>query len=140
MSRVLPKSIPLAALLTPVVAALTLSGCGLITGSDEFLAQVDSVTVQAPLANSASTTLTFFGYVGANGCVDLKRVDRRAVADTISWRFVSRSRGGSCTQMPITLRYVDSIPSQPARSVHIKVEQRGTPLRRTVTLPLGTVR
>ena len=57
--------------------------------------------------------------------------------DTISWRFVSRSRGGSCTQMPITLRYVDSIPSQPARSVHIKVEQRGTPLRRTVTLPLG---
>ncbi|GAB1341837.1 hypothetical protein [Gemmatimonas sp.] len=140
MSRVLHNSIPLAALLTPVVAALTLSGCGLITGSNEFLAQVDSVTVQAPLANSSSAALTFFGYVGANGCVDLKRVDKRVVADTLTWRFVSRSRGGSCTQMPVTLRYVDSIPSQPARTVHIKVEQRAAPLTRAVTLPLGTAR
>ncbi len=80
MSRVLHKSIPLAAPLTPVVAALTLSGCALITWSNEFPAQVDSVTMQAPLANSSSAALTLFGYVGANSCVDRKRVDKRVVA------------------------------------------------------------
>ena len=79
---------------------------------------------------------TFFGYVGANGCVDLQRVERNVVADTISWRFVSRSRRGDCIQMPIPLRYIDSVPSQPARTVHIRVEQRGAPLRRTVSLPI----
>ena len=140
MSRDLHKSLPLAALLAPVAAALTLGGCGLITGSDEFLAQVDSVRVEAPLPNSSSVPLTFFGYVGANGCVELKSVERKVVADTITWRFVARSRGGNCIQMPIPLRHVDSIPGQPARTVHIKVDQRGAPLRRTVSLPVTTQR
>jgi hypothetical protein len=138
LSRALHKYVPLAALLTPVAAALTLGGCGLITGSDEFVAQVDSVRVEAPRPNSSANPLTFFGYIGANGCVDLQRVEKKVVADTIVWRFVSRSRGGTCIQMPIPLRHVDSIPSQPARTVHIKVDQRGAPLRRTVSLPITT--
>jgi hypothetical protein len=139
MSRVPRKFAPLATLLAPVVASLTVSGCGLITGSDEFLAQVDSVSVQAPLVSGAHTTLTFFGYVGANGCVDLQRVERKAVGDTITWRFVSRSRGGTCTQMPVVLRHRDSLPSQPARTVHIAVVHRGAPFRRTVSLPVAVL-
>lgn len=85
----------------------------------------------------AATPVTFFGYVGYNGCAELRRVERRAIGDTLVWRFVGQGRGGNCIQMPVRLRYTDSVPSQPARTLHIRVDQRDAPVRRTVALPVG---
>ncbi len=124
----------------PLLAAgILLSACGLIGGSDEYVIGVDSVSFAAPMLPDGAVRTTYHGFVGANGCATLRRVERQALpADTLQLRFIGRTDGGNCTQMPIVLRHVDSIPNLPARTVHLRVLQRsGDPLRYNVTLPLA---
>ena len=127
---------PAMALLFPV--GLLLNGCGLIGEADEYVIQVDSVAVAPPQTPNAAVRTTYHGYIGANGCANLRRVERQAMpGDTLQLRFIGRGEGGSCTQMPLPLMYVDSIPNLPARTVHLRVLQRsGVPLRYDVVLPL----
>lgn len=118
-----------------------ISACGLLSGSEEYLAQVDSVAVTPPAMQGGAVGLTYHGYVGSSGCASLVRVERRTLpADTLQVRFIARFENGNCTQAPIELRYMDSLPSTPARTVHLLVPQRtGAPFRRTLVLPLVVV-
>ena len=118
-------------------ASLALTACGLIGGADEYVIQVDSVAVAPPPTPNAAVRTTYYGYIGANACAELRRVERQALpGDTLQLRFIGRQEGGNCLQMPTPLTYVDSLPNLPARTVHLRVLQRnGTPLRYDVILP-----
>jgi hypothetical protein len=134
-----PASFGIAILAVAICGSLAagLTGCGLITDNDEYLALVDSVRVAAPPTPAAAVPVRIFGYVGSNGCAELVRTERVIRGDTIVWRFTARSRGGTCTQMPIPLLFRDSVPNLPARTVYLRVEHRGAPVLQTVRLPLG---
>jgi len=122
-------------------AGVWLGACGVIGGADDYVIQVDSVAV-APLATSTGAVrTTYYGYVGANACAELQRVERQAFpGDTLQLRFIGRNAGGNCIQTPTALRYVDSLPNLPARTVHVRVLQRsGIPLHTDVTLPRATL-
>lgn len=127
----------------PVVAALLAgltSGCGFFDETDEGLAAVDSVAVAAPLSQGGSVRLTFYGVLSTNACVDLARVERPpSPGDTVTWRFIARGRRGStCIAGIAPVKYDDSLPSLPARTVVIRAERsNGEPLLRTLQLPLA---
>lgn len=125
--------------LTPLLLACSLlGGCSLVGGADDYVIQVDSVAVAPPTTPAGVVRITYSGFIGANGCAELRRVERRALpGDTLQLRFIGRQEGGDCLQMPVALRYVDSLPNLPARTVHLQVLQRsGSPLRSDIVLPL----
>ena len=127
-------------MLVPLLSAgVWLSACGLIGGTDEYVIQVDSVAVARPVSPNGAVRTTYYGYVGANACAELRRVEQRALpGDTLQLRFIGRQEGGNCLQMPTPLKYIDSLPNLPARTVHLRVLQRGgSPLRYDVVLPLS---
>ena len=122
-----------------VATCLAFGACGVIGGASEYVVQVDSVAVAPPLPPSTSVRLTYHGFVGSNLCAELRRVERKALpGDTIQLRFIGRQEGGNCFQMPAPLRFVDSLPNQPARTIHLRVLQRGgLPLLYDVNFPLA---
>lgn len=121
-----------------LLACLPLGACSWIGGADEYVVGVDSVTVTSPRTAGAPVHTTFHGMLGGNACAELVRVERaERPADTLRMRFIGRQPNGSCLQMPAILRYLDSVPNAPARTVHLQVEQpRGAPLHHELVLPL----
>ena len=127
-----------------LIAGLT-AGCGLFDETDEGLAAVDSVAVAAPQSQGGSVRLTFYGVLSTNACVDLARVERPpSSGDTLTWRFIARGRGASqdgsiCLTGITPLKYEDSLPNLPARTVVIRAERlNGEPLLRALQLPLAS--
>jgi hypothetical protein len=121
-----------------LLACLPLGACSWIDGADEYVVGVDSVTVIPPRTAGAAVHTTFHGLLGGNACAELVRVERtERPPDTLRMRFIGRQPNGNCLQMPAILRYLDSVPNAPARTVHLTVEQpRGAPLHYELVLPL----
>ncbi len=124
-----------------VCLCATLAGCGL-NSSSEYVVRVDSVAVAPPAQANGAVKATYFGVIGGNSCATLVRIEReQLLADTLRVRFIGRQDNGNCLQSPYLLKYVDSIPNTPPRTVHLLVQQPGdSPLRYDVTLPLPPAR
>lgn len=137
-SRPASRSTQLCGIALLVAAATVVDACGLTAGSEEYVVQVDSVTVAAPAVSSLTIKTTYFGDLKGS-CADLARVEREALpADTLQIRFIGRRKSGNCIQAPSLLRYLDSLPNSPARTVHLKVRQPdGAPLLRDILIPLA---
>ena len=120
-----------------MAASVAIDACGLTSGSEEYVVQVDSVTVAAPAVPSGAIKTTYFGDLKGS-CADLSKVERETLpADTLQLRFIGRRKSDNCIQAPSLLRYVDSLPNSPARTVHLVVRQPdGPPLRRDIVIPM----
>ena len=122
----------------PLLSACVLfSACSLISGNENYVIQVDSVAVSPPIVVTGAVRTIYFGDLHGS-CARLDKVERQQLsADTLQIRFIALRGGGNCIQAPSLLRYVDSLPNSPARTVHLTVQQpSGAPLRYEIVLPL----
>ncbi len=122
-------------------ACVVFNACGVLSGGETYVVQVDSVTVAPPALSTGAVRTTYFGHPGS-ACAKLDKVERQMLAaDTLQIRFIGRSGSGNCIQIPYSLRYEDSLPNAPARTVHLVVQQpSGAALRYEIVLPLTQAR
>lgn len=114
---------------------LAVGACG-ITGPNlrEFTIAVDSIRVDSVAVGTSQVGVRFFGTIGGTSCRTLKRIERTASGDSIWFRFVGRSRGGDCFQMPTLLRHVEPVLATKPLTVLV-FQPNGTTLTRRVASP-----
>jgi hypothetical protein len=109
-------------------------GCDLF-GDDTslYVVRVDSVSAPLTIASDQPLEIVFHGLVGFDGCSRLSEVEKESGPGHLRVRFVAERRSGECTQMPVPLNHVETVPPPLQNPFTITVIQpSGPPLDHVV--------
>lgn len=94
-----------------LVSTASAAGCELF-GDDVsvHVVRVDSISAPLTIAPAQPLEIVFHGMVGSDGCSRLSEVEKESGPDHLTIRFVAERSGGQCTQMPVPLNHVETVP------------------------------